>query len=135
MIIAIRTDKPESELYLLDAAGAIKKEYKWLADRKLADTIIPNLRELIKNQNLNWQQITGVIVFTGQGSFTGLRIGTTVANALSYSLNIPVVKSAGSNWQELGTQRLTTKHPQKYIVPDYASAPNITKPKLTKGQK
>lgn len=34
--------------------------------------------------------IKGIEVETGPGSFTGLRVGVSVANALGYSLGIPV---------------------------------------------
>lgn len=34
--------------------------------------------------------LTQIKVETGPGSFTGLRVGVAVANALAYSLNIPV---------------------------------------------
>jgi tRNA threonylcarbamoyladenosine biosynthesis protein TsaB len=37
--------------------------------------------------------IEGVVCFKGPGSFTGLRIGLTVGNALAYAQNIPVVAS------------------------------------------
>lgn len=34
--------------------------------------------------------LTGIEVEIGPGSFTGLRVGVSVANALGFSLNIPV---------------------------------------------
>lgn len=41
-------------------------------------------------QNVNWKMLKGVEVEKGQGSFTGIRVGVAVANALGWSLNIPV---------------------------------------------
>mgnify|MGYP001565622427 CR=1 FL=1 len=37
-----------------------------------------------------WKILDGIEVETGPGSFTGLRVGVSVANALGYSLGIPV---------------------------------------------
>ena len=37
-----------------------------------------------------WDVLEGIEVETGPGSFTGLRVGVSVANALGYSLGIPV---------------------------------------------
>lgn len=39
---------------------------------------------------LNWKVLDGIEVEKGQGSFTGLRVGVSVANALGFSLGIPV---------------------------------------------
>lgn len=36
------------------------------------------------------QPLEGIEVETGPGSFTGLRVGVSVANALGFSLGIPV---------------------------------------------
>jgi len=37
-----------------------------------------------------WKMLTGIEVETGPGSFTGLRVGVSVANALGFALGIPV---------------------------------------------
>ena len=38
----------------------------------------------------SWGLLDGVEVETGLGSFTGIRVGVSVANALGFALNIPV---------------------------------------------
>ena len=40
--------------------------------------------------SVSWDVLEGIEVETGPGSFTGLRVGVSVANALGYSLGIPV---------------------------------------------
>jgi len=57
--------------------------------------------------------ITSIQVFTGPGSFTGLRVGISIANALSLALNLPI------NDQPPGT----------IITPHYGKPPGITPPK------
>src|SRR3990167_1513874 len=98
MILAIRTDKPEAELYLLDDNGKEVAKNIWRADRSLADTLLVQIKDFLKKNNILYRDLAGVIIFSGQGSFTGLRIGTTVANTLAYSLHIPIAKSTNVDW-------------------------------------
>lgn len=39
---------------------------------------------------VNWKDLEGIEVETGPGSFTGLRVGVSVANTLGFALGIPV---------------------------------------------
>lgn len=45
---------------------------------------------LLKTKNLQYENLTGIEVEVGPGSFTGLRVGVSVANALGFSLKMPV---------------------------------------------
>lgn len=128
MILAIRSDKPEAELYLLDNNKVIK-DLKWPAHRELADTLLGNITKLMDSAGIKLKSIEGVIIFTGEGSFTGLRIGTTAANALAYGLTIPIVSAESDSWIELGLAKLEHQLPGEYVIPKYSSEPNITKSK------
>lgn len=46
--------------------------------------------QLLKNKKKKISEITEIKVVIGPGSFTGLRVGVAVANALAWSLKIPV---------------------------------------------
>ncbi len=48
------------------------------------------LLPLIVKLGAQWEVLDGIEVETGPGSFTGIRVGVAVANALGYSLGIPV---------------------------------------------
>ncbi len=69
------------------------------------------LMKTLRLQGSSLQDITQIEVNPGPGSFTGSRVGVTIANALALALNVPV------NGQ---------KPP---ILPIYSSPPSITTPK------
>lgn len=52
--------------------------------------VLPLLEELLSEHGLSVPHITSIDVHTGPGSFTGLRVGITVANMLGKLLNVPV---------------------------------------------
>lgn len=53
-------------------------------------TVMPILVEALKATNLELQDLNEIIVVHGPGSFTGVRVGVTIAKTLSYTLNIPI---------------------------------------------
>ncbi len=127
MIILLDTSTPECRLTLID--GDQRYEDSWTADRTLADKLIGYLREQLKAQNKTWQDVTGIGVFKGPGSFTGLRIGLTVMNTMADSLEIPIVGETGDNWKESALTRLTSGQNDKLVMPLYGREANITKPR------
>lgn len=129
MILALRTDQPEAELQLLNGDGEERAQHIWLAHRTLASTLVDTIEEFLKQQGTKSDELTGLIVFTGSGSFTGLRIGTTVANAMAYAHGIPVVDGEGDDWLARGVEALKSTKPGTYVIPRYDKEPNITKPK------
>jgi tRNA threonylcarbamoyladenosine biosynthesis protein TsaB len=128
LTLTIRTDKPEAELGLF--GDVTKLAYStWQAHRQLAETIHQQIRELLESQGRQLNDIQGIVVFKGPGSFTGLRIGLSVANALAYSLNIPIVAETGEDWLEQGQRDLAQAKNEVIALPEYGSPPHITQPK------
>lgn len=125
MIVAIRTDKPDAELYLANNTKIIA-EYTWQAHRQLADSIHLKIADLLQSQNVDWRDISGIIVYKGPGSFTGLRIGATVANTLAYSLSVSIVGTTGETWLEHGLDKLMQGDSDKIIIPEYGGTIHIT---------
>ena len=128
LIITIRTDKPEAELGLYEDDTQLHYE-TWLAHRQLAETIHIKISELLESQQRQLANIQGVVVFKGPGSFTGLRIGVTVANTLGYSLKVPVVATEDPSWLEKGLQALQRGQDDRIATPEYGAEPHITAPK------
>lgn len=55
-----------------------------------SQALLPLIIKLLKQQGLGFKDLTGIEVEVGPGSFTGLRVGASVAQALGFTLNIPV---------------------------------------------
>lgn len=78
-----------------------KVEVSLKKDRKVLETLtedreygsqvlLPMIEKLLKNNDLDFKDLQGIEVETGPGSFTGIRVGVSVANSLAYSLGTPV---------------------------------------------
>jgi tRNA threonylcarbamoyladenosine biosynthesis protein TsaB len=128
LILTIRTDKPEAEIGLFDDKQKSNYE-QWQADRQLAETIHLKIDELLKKGDKSLSDLSGLLVFKGPGSFTGLRIGITVANALAVGLDIPIVATEGEEWISIGLDKLLSGDNDKIAVPEYGSLPHITQAK------
>lgn len=128
LILTLRTDNPEAEIGLFD--GQAKLAYQtWQAHRELAHTIHTKIQALLQSQGKDWSDLQGIAAFKGPGSFTGLRIGLTVANTLSYALKIPAVGEMGEDWIKRALQRLAAGKSDQLITPEYGAPVHITQAK------
>lgn len=124
MILAIRTDNPEAELQLWDGDEQLAS-MSWHAHRELAETLTEQISKLLRENNLELTDVSGVAVFQGPGSFTGLRIGISVANALADSLGVPIYTVDEDGWGK----SLGEAEPSGLVMPHYGSEPHITPPR------
>jgi len=56
-----------------------------------AANLAPFIDELIKRNKLGYKDLSAIAISKGPGSYTGLRIGTSTAKGLCYSLDIPLI--------------------------------------------
>lgn len=127
-ILTIRTDKPEAEIGLYHDETQMAYE-TWTAHRQLAETIHLRIDGLLKSQQQNLQDLEGIVVYRGPGSFTGLRIGLTVGNALAQGLSVPIVATQGREWIETGVKKLLTGEDDAIALPFYGAPVHITQQK------
>lgn len=92
-----------------------EKEYSWESGRDLAENLHAFLRDKLAENGADFSDLTEITFMSGPGSFTGLRIGAAVVNALASELNIPLYDHNGN------------KVP--VILPNYGGEANISKPK------
>lgn len=127
VILTLRTDKPEAEVGVYDVEGQQLGYHVWLAHRELSLTLHGVIRDELAKQGASLGDLRGIVVFQGPGSFTGLRIGITVANALSHELKVPIVGAINEEkWLERGLERLRSGESDRLVMPEYGAEANIS---------
>lgn len=66
-------------------------EYHFYHKMNLLKRIVPVIDQLLDDAGSKPSDLEGIIVSLGPGSFTGLRIGITIAKTLAYTLAKPIV--------------------------------------------
>lgn len=128
LTLTIKTDQPQAELGLYDGKQQIKY-VTWEAHRALAETLHQKIADLLTEAGKKLSDLETIVAFQGPGSFTGLRIGLTVANAMADSLNIPIVASQGEEWIAQGLEKLESGQNDYLALPEYGAPVHITTPK------
>ena len=64
----------------------IKKEY----NHELSKTALPEIVSMFEDNAIEPKEINKIIVVNGPGSFTGIRIGITIAKVYAWSLKVPI---------------------------------------------
>lgn len=138
MILLIDSSTEKLRLWLKN--DDFEVDFEKTLGREMAKNILAEIKEFLAENGANWQNLRGICVFAGPGSFTGLRIGVTVANTLADSLKIPIIGEKNSdnskndgenleNWREIALEKLNSGANDKIALPFYGAEANITKPR------
>ena len=73
---------------------------------------MPAVEQLLKDCGVRAKELTKIVVANGPGSYTGVRIGVTLAKTLAWSLTIPLVPVSS-----LATLASSGRYFPDYIVP------------------
>ncbi len=100
-ILAINSATKNTEIALFKNKSIIF-ERSWLSNRDEAAKLLPAIETALKKNKLNFADLEQLICITGPGAYTGLRIGITTANAISYSIKKPIIPI--TTWQYLAAK-------------------------------
>ena len=89
--------------------GNLLVEQEHQSERSHSSHLVPLIEQVLKTQGLTPQALDEIIVVNGPGSFTGVRLGITVAKTLAYTLNIPIKTITSIEALALSTSVTTKK--------------------------
>lgn len=127
MLVLLDTSTAECCLSIVD--DRTKHDFTWSANRLLAKGLLKFIKDSLSEVGGDFQDISGIGAMKGPGSFTGLRIGLTVANTLADSLQVAIVGGEGADWQNQVIKKLQDGSDDKIVLPSYGSDPHITAPR------
>lgn len=93
------------------------KEYETIYATPREQDVLGAIQKALSQSSHTLSNITEVEVNTGPGSFTGIRVGLTIAKTICMCLGLPL-----------------NNQPYDQVLPNYGKEASITKPKLKESQ-
>jgi tRNA threonylcarbamoyladenosine biosynthesis protein TsaB len=91
-VLAIDTALAACSAAVLDTGnGGVIASESAVMERGHAEALMPLLERVVKASDLTFADFERIVVTTGPGSFTGLRVGIAAARGLGVATKIPVV--------------------------------------------
>ena len=75
----------------LSQEGKILAEYSWVSRQNHSVELLPAAEHLLKTTSISLEDVDCIILATGPGGFSALRVGMSTAKGLGVSLGIPLV--------------------------------------------
>lgn len=89
-ILAIDTATSEVVIGVASPDGEPEGLSRWPAGYRHGEQLLPSIGRLLGEVNLRRSRLDGIVVGTGPGAFTGLRVGLATAKALAHGLGRPI---------------------------------------------
>ena len=90
VFLGIESSTEVASVALVNEHGVIG-EITYTIKKSHSTQLMPMVIQLLEVSGYSLKTINGIGVSVGPGSFTGMRIGITLANMLSYANNLPIV--------------------------------------------
>src|ERR1035437_5597352 len=89
-LLAIDTSGTSALVALGETDGSLISESRWLAGYRHGEELLTRIDEMLTTTGTPKAEIGGIVVGTGPGAFTGLRVGLATAKALARGLGVPI---------------------------------------------
>ena len=73
------------------ADGEVDGITTWAAGYRHGETLLATIGRFLGEQNIRRSRLVAIVVGTGPGAFTGLRVGIATAKGLAHGLGVPIV--------------------------------------------
>src|SRR5688572_15548377 len=90
MLLAVDTSTAQMGLAIYDGSQVIS-EYAWLSSQHHTIELAPAISELLTRCGLTMENIRGLGVAIGPGSFTSLRVGLSLVKGVALARGLPLV--------------------------------------------
>jgi tRNA threonylcarbamoyl adenosine modification protein YeaZ len=77
--------------------GTMVEERRWAAGYRHGEELLSQVDGLLTEAGASLEDVTGIVVGTGPGAFTGLRVGLATAKALAHGLGVRIAGVATSD--------------------------------------
>jgi tRNA threonylcarbamoyladenosine biosynthesis protein TsaB len=91
MIFAVNTSTKQFSVALMNEDGTILAEYSISPGSKNFTGFMPAIHSLFSSSHTDVRDLRALIVAIGPGSFTGLRVGLSMAKGMAQGLNIGII--------------------------------------------
>ena len=91
MLLALDTSTEQAGVALISDSGSVAYEKNWLSERNHTSELHVAIKEALDSTSIQVNDLKGLIVTNGPGTFTGIRIGLAVSKAIAIALNIPII--------------------------------------------
>lgn len=91
VLLALDTATTRIVVALGTTDGAMLAESSWPAGYRHGETLLPAIERLLDEHGVDRSRIAAIVVGTGPGAFTGLRVGIATAKGLAHGLGRPIV--------------------------------------------
>ena len=114
LLLAIETTTKNCSVALFENSTLIQLKERNSDEYSHAEQLTLFIEEVVKKEKITLKEIDGIALSKGPGSYTGLRIGTSTAKGLCYSLDIPLISVSALKTMAFG---MSKKQDYKFYCP------------------
>jgi tRNA threonylcarbamoyladenosine biosynthesis protein TsaB len=97
LLLAIDSATSVAVVALGAADGRLEAEDGWSAGYRHGEDLLPRIRSLLAGHAVTLADLGGIVVGTGPGAFTGLRVGIATAKGIAHALSLPIAGVASGD--------------------------------------
>ncbi len=90
LILGIEASTPVSSVALLGAEGLVA-EYSLARRRTHSERLLPAIETILHDMSLSGEDLAGIAISVGPGSFTGVRVAVSTAKGLARAWDKPLI--------------------------------------------
>jgi len=97
-VLVIDTATTRAVIALGTADGSLVEARSWVAGYRHGEELLARIESLLGDRAVGGRDLGGIIVGTGPGAFTGLRVGLATAKGIAHAFGLPIagVATAGA---------------------------------------